>query len=296
MNRRRASEWLILILYFAVPQLDLFRIDILGGHYYWMTLRFSFAQSLPLLLTIVFLVFLVIGLNFFKPRMFCSHACPHNTASQILRSLKKWKLDLPVALLATPVITFTLLSYFVAPGDIWRALTTFQPLFLALTFLVLSLFIGGLVLRMRARFCANICPYGFFQQLITPERTSRSKQILVSTVMLVLASSMIASAMTTPGVEIALSNGARIKTGPATMTYTYNLALVNNQRTAETFHLTFHALRPVGNHFDAPLVLQPGEEKLLPFAFQATHNEQVAIEICTASGTCKSFNFTLSGY
>jgi len=296
MKLRKWSEVLVLVLFFVVPFLDLFRIDILSGHYYWLTLRFAFAQALPLLLTILLLVFVVIGLNFFKPRMFCSHFCPHNTTSQWMRTLVAYKLDIPVAILVTPAIAFTLMSYFVDPGKLFDAIISFDPPFMAGFFVATCVFIGALVIKLRSKFCANICPYGFFQQLITPEKTSFGKKFAVSLVMMVLAGGMVASAVMTPGTEISLGTGARMKTGPETMTYTYNLTLVNNQGIDETFNVRFPKLHPVGREFDAPITLKPGEEKVLPFAFQAAKDEQVQLTVCTEKeARCKDFSFTLAG-
>ncbi|HEU4963681.1 MAG TPA: 4Fe-4S binding protein [Bacilli bacterium] len=293
---RKWSEGLIFLAYFFVPFFNLFRIDIPSGTYYWMTMRFPFAHAMPLLLTVLFLVFLVVGLNFFRPRMFCSHFCPHGTVSQWLRKLQHYKLDIPLAVLITPVIAFTLLIYFVDPSTAWQAITHGESTILITAFLVLCLFIGLLVIRLRQKFCANACPYGFFQNLLTPETTSTGKKVAVSLILLVLAGAMTATALLTPRTEISLGIGARMKTGADTMTYTYTLKLANNMGEPETFIIKFGKLHPVGNSFSDPVVVPAGEEKVLPFAFQVQKATEVDLNVCAEKdGTCQDFDFTLSG-
>lgn len=294
---RKWSEFSIFLLYFLVPFLDLFRIDIPNGTYYWMTLRFPFAHAMPLLLTVLFLVFLVIGLNFFRSRMFCSHLCPHGTVSQWLRKLMHYKLDIPIAVLLTPLISFTMLIYFVDKKEAWEAITTGGSAIIITAFLVLCLFIGVLLIRLRQKFCANACPYGFFQNLLTPEQSNTGKKAAVSLVLVLLGAAMTYSALTTPQTDIALGIGARIKTGADTMTYTYNLKLSNYIKAPETFVIRFKSkLHPVGKEFSEPIVVPEGGEKVLPFAFQVQQAEQVSFEVCAQEeGTCNDFSFTLAG-
>lgn len=292
---RKWNEFVVFLLFFTVPFLDLFRIDIPNGHYYWFMMRFPFSHSLPLLLTIIFLVFTVIGLTFFKPRMFCSHFCPHNTMSQWERMLSRYKLDVPLGIAITPLISFTLMCYFVAPATIWDALIHGSSKMIWTFFIGLTLFIGVLVVKFRSEFCKNVCPYGLFQQLLRPEKPTLGKKIAVSIVMVLMASAMVASGLLTSGNEISLGSGARIKNGD-TMTYTYTLSLANNQSEPETYVIKFNKLTPVGSEYAEPITLQPGEEKIIPFAFQVTEATGVQIDVATQKeGKQKSFAFTLAG-
>jgi hypothetical protein len=292
---RKWSEFLIFILYFLVPYFDIFRIDIPSGYYYWFTIKFPFSHALPLVLTILFLVMLVIGLSFFKPRMFCSHLCPHNTAAQWMRTLIKYKLDYPFGIILTPIISFTMLCYFVAPATVWSALTEGTSQMILVFYIAVTLFIGFLLLKLRSNFCKNICPYGIFQQLVRPEKPTRTQQIVVSVLLVLLASAMVTSAVATSTTEISLGTANRIKTGDM-MTYTYNLKLVNNSNAPETFVIKFYEFEPVGKEFKDPIVLQPGEEKTLPFAFQAKTTQHVKFTVHTEhENRTETFQFTLAG-
>lgn len=292
---RKWIQLVILLLFFIVPYTDLFRIDIPSGHYYWFTRKLSFSQAMPLLLTVLWLVFLVLGLTFFKPRLFCSHFCPHNTMSQVLRTIRRWKLDLPLAILLTPPVAFTLLAYFVDPRTAWQAITEGRSTIILAFFIALCLFIGFLLLKLRHQFCRNTCPYGYFQQLFRPERTTRLGKVITASLLVLLAIATAVSVRFTSGVEIDLGTIARIHAGTR-MIYTYELRLVNNRSEQERVTVTFQKLKPFNHPEEQQIVLQPGEEKQVPFSFQVEKTEEVLLDVCAENeDRCKQFQFSLSG-
>lgn len=293
---RKWTGPLVFLLFFLVPYLNLFRIDIPTGHYYWFTRRFPFSEALPLLLTVLLLVFTVFGLSFFRPRLFCSHMCPHNTTSRWLRKLMQWKLDIPVGILLAPLVSFTLLSYFAAPATVWAALTRGTSTILLVAFVVLTVFVGYLLLRLRQDFCKMVCPYGFFQHLFAPDAPKRSQQWIVVIVLLLLTAGMVTTATLTSSVEISLVSGTRVPT-PNAVTYTYTVTLANDSAVPETFTLRHLAgPPPAGSPFMPPPLVAPGESKGVPVAFRVAHTEVVQFEVCaTQSAICKPFSISLSG-
>ncbi|TCP58314.1 4Fe-4S binding protein [Tumebacillus sp. BK434] len=292
---RKWLQVIILLLFFIVPYFDLFRIDIPGGHYYWFTRRLPFSQAMPLLLTVLWLVFLVLGLSFFKPRLFCSHLCPHNTMSKFLRALQRYKLDLPLAILLTPLVAFTLIAYFVDPRQVWSAITQGTSGMILIFFLFLCLFIGALLLRLRHKFCSNVCPYGHLQHLIRPERTTTLGKIVTAALLLLLGSATVLSVFFTSGLEINLGTIARVNAGHK-MIYTYELRLVNNRKQPETVSVTFHKLQPIRSPFAEPILVQPGEAMQIPFSFEVQQTEEVEFDVCPQEqADCKQFHFSLSG-
>ncbi|ARU59912.1 hypothetical protein CBW65_01695 [Tumebacillus avium] len=291
-------KWLqpvILLLFFIVPYFDLFRIDIPGGQYYWFTRRLPFSQAMPLLLTVLWLVFLVLGLSFFKPRLFCSHFCPHNTISKFLRALQRYKLDLPLAILLTPLVAFTLIAYFVDPHRIWSALTEGTSGMVLIFFLVLCLFIGALLLRLRHKFCSTVCPYGYIQQMFRPERTTTLGKIVTAALLLMLGGATVLSVFFTSGLEIDLGTIARVNAGNR-MIYTYELRLVNNRKQSESVSVTFHKLEPIRNPFAEPILIQSGEAMKIPFSFEVQQTQEVEFDVCPQQpADCERFRFSLSG-
>jgi hypothetical protein len=292
---RKWLQPIILLLFFIVPYTDLFRIDIPSGHYYWFTRKLPFSQAMPLLLTVLWLVFFVLGASFFKPRLFCSHLCPHNTMSQWLRTIRRLKLDLPLAILLTPLVAFTLLSYFVAPATAWEAITAGASTIISTSFIVLCLFIGFLLLKLRHDFCRITCPYGYFQQLFRPERTTKLGKAVTSALLLLLGGATAASVFFTSGTQIDLGTIARVDAGTR-IVYTYELRLANNTSQPETVNVTFHKLQPMGQPFSEPILLAPGEAKKIPFSFQVQKTEQVEFDVCPQKeNRCKQYRFSLSG-
>nr|WP_236587789.1 4Fe-4S binding protein [Tumebacillus amylolyticus] len=294
---RKNIGWWIVGLFFIVPYLNLFRLDIQGGHYYWMTKRLSFDQPLPLLLTILLLVFLVIGLSTFRARLFCSTLCPHNTVSKALRALEKRRLDKPVAVVLTPLIAFTLISYFDEPRLALHGILYGQsPMALAF-FVVLCLFLGSLLWKLRSKFCQNVCPYGFLQHLFTPDNPTRVAKIGVATLLLLLAVAMTVAALSTSASEVSFKQVSRVETG-STITYVYNLGLTNNNATtAEHFTIKFapDAPQPIGLDVHDAIEVGPGATKVVTFALRTARLVTVQFEVCTEhEGTCKPFNVTLS--
>ncbi|ASS74337.1 hypothetical protein CIG75_04635 [Tumebacillus algifaecis] len=292
---RRWLQPIIVVLFFIVPYFDLFRIDIPSGHYYWFTRQLPFSQAMPLLLTVLWMVFLVLGLSFFKPRLFCSHFCPHNTLSQWLRKLQRYKLDWVLAIVLTPIVAFTLIAYFVDPRTVWSAITQDTSRMILIFFLVLCLFIGALLLRMRHKFCSTVCPYGYFQQLFRPERTTVLGKVVTGSLLVLLGGATVLSVFFTSGLEIDLGTVARINAGTR-MVYTYELRLINNKSEAETVTVTFRKLQPVENPFSEPLIVQPGDAVKIPFTFQVQKTEEVYFDVCPQrENRCQTFSFSLSG-
>ncbi|PWK13379.1 4Fe-4S binding protein [Tumebacillus permanentifrigoris] len=298
MNLRKSIGWWIIGLFFLVPDLNLFRLDLHSGHYYWMTKRLSYDQPLPLLLTILLLVFLVLGLSTFRARLFCTALCPHNTLSKGLRWLEQHRLDQPVAIVMTPLIAFTLVSYFYEPHDAWRGIVYAEsPMALAF-FAVLCVFLGWLLLRLRSKFCQHACPYGFFQHLFTPANPTRLAKTLVALVLVLLAGGMTVAALRTSRSEVSLQQLSRVQTGQS-MTYVYKLGLTNNNRkSAELFTIKFDPAgpQPIGAGIRNGHTVNPGATEQLTFALRTTELATVQFAVCAQrEGICKPFSTTLSG-
>ena len=117
-----------LALFFLVPVLNLFRIDLVNQHFYLLTQKFSFHEGYILLLAILTLVFSFVSISQWFGRQFCGWLCPHNTFVGYLIRFTKWNtnqvirhsVDLLLSIIFAPIIAFCLLSYFINPFDIWN--------------------------------------------------------------------------------------------------------------------------------------------------------------------------------
>lgn len=164
---RLFSQLAVFVAFFLVPLQNVFRIDIGGQHFFLFGKKFAYDDGFLLLVAILFLVFLVVLGAKVSHRFFCSYMCPHNTFVGFLITLGKRirGLDFAVAMLLAPLVAFALLAYFVDPGWLWTALLSLKavPLVIFYWFTALGLFL--LFGISRYKFCANACPYGFFQMV-----------------------------------------------------------------------------------------------------------------------------------
>ncbi|WP_161798182.1 4Fe-4S binding protein [Aneurinibacillus tyrosinisolvens] len=87
MKKRTITQISILLLFFIVPLLDIFRIDLVDLHFYVLRQRFSFSDGLILLLTVLLLVFAFVSIAQWFGRQFCGWMCPHNTFSGYLTKI-----------------------------------------------------------------------------------------------------------------------------------------------------------------------------------------------------------------
>ncbi|WP_176560205.1 4Fe-4S binding protein [Brevibacillus dissolubilis] len=181
---RPAVQLLALVMFFLVPLLDLFRMDLVHLHFYLFREKFAFSEGYILLLVILTIVFTFVTLSQFAHRMFCGFVCPHGTFSNLLIRLNqspnmrnpfiRHTVDLLVSLIAAPLIAFCLLSYFMAPVELWGLITTGSLANIQGFFFIGScLVFFFMTYRFRLRFCQQACPYGVLQNAFSSGTSSK---------------------------------------------------------------------------------------------------------------------------
>ncbi len=164
---RRLVQWALAILFLAAPALDLWRLDVINGRIYLFGRSLPWGQGYHFLLFVLAVAFGVLLMNLVVGRVFCSWACPQNSASELADWLVAGRYGL-IGSLLLPIVSVILglatLMYFVPPRlVISQFLGSQPPLPLVLFALVLSLLIYMNISRIRHLYCRWACPYGLLQ-------------------------------------------------------------------------------------------------------------------------------------
>ncbi len=285
---RPLTELGALILFFLVPLLNLFRIDLPNLRFFLLGRQFTFNEGYILLLVILTLVFTFVSISQWFGRQFCGWLCPHNTFSGYLIRITKWSwlksasarktVDLVLSILFAPIITFCLLAYFMSPWDMWRTLITGDWLTHTGIF-----FIGGclmfflMIYKLRYRFCQHACPYGMLQMILSGGNQKRAlKQSMFSGVGLVLLVVMVTLvslttyfALKSPGYAISLEKKLDGVVSENKLVYSYDLTVENLKAKPVTYTVRYNG---VGTNWQNTLpeqmTLGPNETQTRPLVFR----------------------------
>jgi len=175
-------------IFFALPFANLMRFDIPRQRFYFFGYELWISEFSIIFFSLMFLMFLVAAMAMLYGRVYCGYLCPQMIFSEasialeskISRTVNKyvrWSasqrkllsrfLFYGIAALASVVLAFAFISYFVEPVDLLHRLMrldlrTAGGIAGATTTLLTLLDF----LFLRQRFCTSVCPYGYLQGML----------------------------------------------------------------------------------------------------------------------------------
>ena len=191
---RKAVHLFCFLVFLALPYTNLMRFDIPRQRFFFMGQELWINEFAIILLTLMFLLFVILGTSMLYGRVYCSYLCPQMIFSEVSldveQRLRRWvtkklidwspasreRLTRAVFWLmllpASIFLAFTFISYFVEPGDLLGRLLSLDvetaggiagATVTALVFLDFAF--------LRTRFCTMICPYGYLQGMFGDKQT-----------------------------------------------------------------------------------------------------------------------------
>ncbi|AMA72537.1 MULTISPECIES: 4Fe-4S binding protein [Aneurinibacillus] len=278
MSKRAFMQVTILILFFIVPLLDIFRIDVTHLHFYVLTKSFSFNEGYILLLTVLVLVFTFVSISQWFGRQFCGWLCPHNTFSKYLtkithsRTLRnhpalRTVLDIGLSLVFAPIIAFSMIAYFYNPKDLFREITSLDTGAWAFwAYVLTTIFFFIMVNRLRHVFCRNACPYGMLQMILSDKNSRtggiknmfRGTGLVLTVLMAVMVSILLFAIFTSTGFTVSIDKNLQGVPSENHIIYTYNLQVENLRDKPATYKLKY---KNIPENWD---VILPTEIKVAP--------------------------------
>lgn len=308
---RSLIEVTALVMFFLVPLLNLFRIDLVNHHFYLLTEKFSFNEGYILLLAILTLVFTFVSISQWFGRQFCGWLCPHNTFVGYLLRITRWEalknptsrklMDLLLSIIFAPIITFCLLSYFINPYDIWHTLSSGNLLNITgISFIVLVVFFFIMINRLRYKFCQNACPYGMLQMILSNgnQKRSISKTMFsgVGLVLLVIMTALVSCtlyfSMTSSGFYMSLAKKVDGVPSANQMIYSFNLTVENLKDYPVHYTVTYKGIPQTWqSSIPEKVDLSPSEVKEFPIVFRIGDSDlgkNYIIDVSVTSETGKT--------
>ena len=185
---RKAIHAICVVIFFALPFANLMRFDIPRQRFYFFGYELWISEFSIIFFSLMFLMFIIAAMAMLYGRVYCGYLCPQMIFSEASLALEskltrtvnkyiRWKagprkvlsqsLFYSIATLASIVLAFVFISYFVEPRDLFHRLLAFDiktaggiagattTLLTLLDFLFL-----------RQRFCTTVCPYGYLQGML----------------------------------------------------------------------------------------------------------------------------------
>lgn len=299
-----------LVLFFLVPLLDLFRIDLVNQHFFLLTEKYSFNEGYILLLAILTLVFSFVSISQWFGRQFCGWLCPHNTFVGYLIRITKWDslgtgarnvIDLLLSTIFAPIIAFCLLSYFIAPLDVWHTLLSGNLMNITgISYIVLTLFFFIMINRLRYKFCQNACPYGMLQMILSNgnQKRSLSKTMFsgVGLVLLVIMTALISCTLyfASTSAGFYMSVGKKVNGVPSEnqMIYSFGLTVENLKDKPVHYTIAYNGLPQTWqSSITSEADLAANETKEFPLVFRIGKNDlgkNYIIDVSVTSETGKT--------
>ena len=194
-HRLRKTVHLVCFLVFvALPFSNVFRFDIPRQRFHFFGFELWISEFGILFFALMFLMFLVVVAAVFYGRFYCGYLCPQMIFSEasialenrlkraIGKRLTGWStrcgtLAVRAALyailgIASVLLAFVFISYFVEPADLFRRLLSLDlrtaggiagASVTVITFLDFAF--------VRQKFCTTICPYGYLQGMLVDGNT-----------------------------------------------------------------------------------------------------------------------------
>ena len=190
---RKAIHLVCVIVFFALPLSNLVRFDIPRQRFYFFGYELWISEFAAIFFSLMFLLFLIAAMAMLYGRVYCGYLCPQMIFSEASVALESkinrlvnkycgWRawarkalsraIFLVILGIASVVLAFVFISYFVEPHDLFRRLMSFDirtaggVAGAATTLLTLLDF-----LLLRQRFCTTVCPYGYLQGMLGDSNT-----------------------------------------------------------------------------------------------------------------------------
>ena len=191
---RKRIHLLCFLIFCALPFFNVMRFDIPRQRFYVVGIQLWIGEFSIVFFTMMFLLFVIVGLSMVYGRVYCGYACPQmifsEAANAIEDRLRRWVtkkfISWPVARrnLLTRALSYAaigvasvglasvFISYFVEPRDLIMRLSHFD--------LITSAGVAGAVTTLitfldfaflRQRFCTTVCPYGYLQGMLADKHT-----------------------------------------------------------------------------------------------------------------------------
>ena len=191
---RKYIHLLCFAVFVILPFFDVMRFDIPRQRFYFAWQELWISEFSIIFFTIMFLLFLVVGMSMLYGRVYCGYLCPQMIFSEAATDVQNW---LRVRLnkkaihwtkktrqwvsgilfylllgVASVFLAFVFISYFVEPRDLIQRLFSMD--------LVTAGGIAGATTTLftfldfafvRQRFCKTVCPYGYLQGLLSDPST-----------------------------------------------------------------------------------------------------------------------------
>jgi len=185
---RKYVQLACVVIFFTLPLSNLVRFDIPHQRFYFMGRELWISEFGILFLAMMFLLFLLAAVAMVYGRIYCGYLCPQmifseaadSTEKEINRLINKYlnwdakarkllgrTIFLMLLTVASVVLAFVFICYFVEPRDLFRRLMAFDirtaggiagATTTIITFLDFYL--------LRQRFCTTVCPYGYLQGIL----------------------------------------------------------------------------------------------------------------------------------
>ncbi len=185
---RKVIHLVCVAIFFTLPFANLMRVDIPRQRFYFFGYELWISEFSAIFFSLMFLMFIVAAMAMLYGRVYCGYLCPQMIFSEasialeskITRTINKylrWKqgprkvlsraLFYGIAAVASVVLAFVFISYFVEPRDLFHRLMrvdmrTAGGIAGATTTLLTLLDF----LFLRQRFCTTVCPYGYLQGML----------------------------------------------------------------------------------------------------------------------------------
>ncbi|MGO8797359.1 MAG: 4Fe-4S dicluster domain-containing protein [Candidatus Sulfotelmatobacter sp.] len=185
---RKVLHFLCVIVFFALPFANLMRFDIPHQRFYFFGWELWISEFSIIFFSLMFLMFIVAAMAMLYGRVYCGYLCPQMIFSEasialeskLTRTVNKyvrWNttrrkllsrfLFYTIVAIASVVLAFAFISYFVEPRDLFHRLLKFDIRTAGgLAGAVTTLFTLLDFLFVRQRFCTTVCPYGYLQGML----------------------------------------------------------------------------------------------------------------------------------
>lgn len=185
---RKVIHLVCVAIFFALPFANLMRFDIPRQRFYFFGYELWISEFSIIFFSLMFLMFIVAAMAMLYGRVYCGYLCPQmifseaslalesklsRTVNKYIRRSAPGKKALSrvlfylIATMASVVLAFAFISYFVEPRDLLHRLLAFDIKsaggLAGATTTVLTLLD---VLFLRQRFCTTVCPYGYLQGML----------------------------------------------------------------------------------------------------------------------------------
>ena len=186
---RKVVHVICVIIFIVLPLSNLMRFDIPRQRFFFFGYELMISEFGILFFSLMFLMFVVAAMAMLYGRVYCGYLCPQMIFSEasvmleskIRRTVNKYVrwgakprdllsrgLFYTLATMASVVLAFVFISYFVEPRDLAHRL-------LSLDVRTTGGFAGATVtlitlidfLFVRQRFCTTVCPYGYLQGMLS---------------------------------------------------------------------------------------------------------------------------------